>query len=226
MYRFPPPDHATEHGIVGVGGTLSPGMLLSAYSQGVFPWYSEGDPLLWWNPDPRFVLFTDRLHISKSLKKLLNKRRFHFSFDLRFREVIEQCSRVKRPGQDGTWITPAMIDAYTELHRLGFAHSLEVWNDTRLAGGLYGVSLGRIFCGESMFTLESGASKAGLVHLAGMLRPLGFRLIDSQVRTDNLAAMGAEDIPREEYLQLLGNALEHRTIRGSWSALETQAPDS
>ena len=225
LYRFPPPDHATEHGIVGVGGDLSPGMLLSAYRQGVFPWYSEGEPLLWWNPDPRFVLFTDRLHISKSLKKLLNKGEFCFSFDVCFGEVIEHCSRIDRPGQKGTWITTEMIEAYTGLNRLGFAHSLEVWGGGKLVGGLYGVSIGRVFCGESMFSLESGASKSGLVHLVHTLRPLGFQLIDCQIRTDHLAAMGGEEISRREYLCLLGEALEHRTIRGSWSGLKSRAAD-
>ncbi len=219
VYRFPPPDAATKHGIVGVGGNLSPGMLLSAYSQGVFPWYSEGEPLLWWNPDPRFVLYPERLHVSKSLSKILKKRKFSFTFDREFGEVIEHCSRIERPGQDGTWITGDMIDAYVELHRLGFAHSLEVWSDGHLAGGLYGVSLGRVFCGESMFTLESGASKTAFVHLVRTLYPLNFHLIDCQVRTDHLVSMGAEEIPRAEYLRLLGKALEHPTIRGSWTEL-------
>ncbi len=191
-------------------------MLLSAYSQGVFPWYSEGEPLLWWNPDPRFVLFADRLHIPHSLKKLLNKKRFRYSYDSRFREVVEYCSSVPRPGQEGTWITPAMIDAYVELHRLGFAHSLEVWVGENLAGGLYGVSLGRVFCGESMFSLENGASKAGLVHLVRTLKPLGFGIIDCQVPTKHLAAMGAEEISRGEYLGLLDDGLKFQTLRGSW----------
>jgi leucyl/phenylalanyl-tRNA--protein transferase len=217
FYRFPPVEKATEQGIVGVGGNLSPAMLLSAYSQGVFPWYSEGEPLLWWNPDPRFVLFTDRLHISKSLRKLLNKRKFRFTFDLRFRDVLDYCSTVPRPGQEGTWITPEMIEAYATLHRLGFAHSLEAWEGETLAGGLYGVSLGRIFCGESMFSLISGASKAALVHLVDRLVRRNFAMIDCQVRTDHLAAMGAEDISRERYLKLLEASLEHETIRGSWS---------
>ncbi len=218
-FQFPPPRGATEDGIVGVGGNLSPGMLLSAYSQGVFPWYSEGEPLLWWNPDPRFVLFPDRLHVSKSLAKLLRKQRFTFTFDIAFREVIETCGAVERPGQPGTWITSEMIEAYVELHKLGFAHSLEVWNSGSIAGGLYGVSLGKVFCGESMFFLESGASKAALVHLVRTLKPLGFGLIDSQVYTRHLDGMGAEEIPRAEYLKLLERALEHNTIRGSWSRI-------
>jgi leucyl/phenylalanyl-tRNA---protein transferase len=216
-YRFPPANRATEHGIVGVGGNLSPGMLLSAYSQGVFPWYSEGEPLLWWNPDPRFVLTTGRLHIPKSLKKLMKKKPFHLCYDSHFREVVEYCSVVPRPGQDGTWITPEMIDAYVELHRLGLAHSVEAWNGEHLVGGLYGVSLGRMFCGESMFSLESGASKIALVHLVHSLEPRGFNVIDCQVRTEHLEAMGAEEIPREEYLGLLDDALGFETFRGSWA---------
>lgn len=217
-FQFPPADKATEHGIVGVGGNLSPGMLLSAYSQGIFPWYSENEPLLWWNPDPRFILYPDQLHVSRRLGRLLKTGPFDYSFDTSFRDVIEACSRIPRPGQEGTWITPDMIDAYTELHTLGYAHSMEVYAGGELVGGLYGISLGRCFFGESMFSTRSGASKAALVRLVGVLKPRGFVLIDCQVRTDHLAAMGAKDVPRSEFLSLLSEGLAAETHRGSWAS--------
>lgn len=221
-YQFPPADKATPHGIVGVGGNLSPGMLLSAYSQGVFPWYSEDEPLLWWNPDPRFVLFPDRLHVSRSLRRLLNKKPFNFSFDANFKEVITRCSQVPRPGQDGTWITPEMIDGYVELNRLGYAHSVEVWRGDELAGGLYGVSLGRMFFGESMFSLQSGASKAAFVELVSALSARDFLLIDCQVYTDHLDSMGAVNIPRTDFLACLEEGLKAETLRGDWGGLLRQ----
>ncbi|MBT3272352.1 MAG: leucyl/phenylalanyl-tRNA--protein transferase [Spirochaetales bacterium] len=216
-YTFPSAEKGGDYGIVGVGGNLSPGMLLSAYSQGVFPWYSEGEPLLWWNPDPRFVLFPEDLHISRSLGRHLRKDPYSYTFDTSFRDVIEACSRTPRPGQDGTWITPEMIDGYLEIHALGYAHSLEVWRDSKLVGGLYGVSLGSMFFGESMFSLEKNASKAGLVMLQRALEPKGFTLIDCQVYTDHLAAMGAVDIQRTEFLDILAFGLKLPTLKGSWS---------
>lgn len=218
-YQFPPADKATSHGIVGVGGNLSPGMLLSAYSQGVFPWYSEGEPLLWWNPDPRFVLSPDKLHISKSLRRLINKQLFRHTIDTRFDAVISECRRIPRPGQDGTWITSEMIDGYTHLHRLGYAHSFEVSLGDELVGGLYGVSIGRAFFGESMFSRVSGASKAAFVELVRVLAPRGFGLIDCQVYTDHLASLGATDIPRSDFLDALATALEADSLIGTWSHL-------
>ncbi len=218
-YQFPRADKAIEHGIVGVGGNLSPGMLLSAYSQGVFPWYSEGEPLLWWNPDPRFVLFPEQLHISRSLRRMLKQQPFRFTFDTSFDGVIAECSRIQRPGQEGTWITSEMIDAYTHLHGLGYAHSVEVWMDDDLVGGLYGVSLGRIFFGESMFSRKSGASRAAMIELVRVLTPLGFQLIDCQVYTDHLASMGAIDIPRTDFLDALSIGLKGNTLPGNWSNL-------
>jgi leucyl/phenylalanyl-tRNA---protein transferase len=223
-FQFPSADTATKHGIVGVGGNLSPGMLLSAYGQGVFPWYSEGEPLMWWNPDPRFVLFPERLHISKSLRRLLNKQLFRYTVDTRFDEVIAECSRIPRPGQDGTWITPEMIDGYTHLHRLGYAHSFEVWMSDELVGGLYGVSIGRSFFGESMFSRTSGASKAAFVELVRVLSPRGFQLIDCQVYTDHLASLGATDIPRRDFLEALRTGLQADTLIGNWSYLRAGFP--
>ncbi len=216
-FQFPPVESATKEGIVAVGGNLSPGMLLSAYRQGIFPWFSGDEPILWWSPDPRFVLFPEKLHISKTMKKFLKKKPFTYTFDCKFAEVMRRCAGVKRPKQRGTWITKAMIDGYCRLHELGYAHSVEVYEDGELAGGLYGVSLGSIFFGESMFSLKPNASKAALIMLVGRLSQAGFSLVDSQVYTEHLASMGAEEVPREVYLELLSRALERPTLKGSWA---------
>jgi leucyl/phenylalanyl-tRNA--protein transferase len=223
-FQFPSPLTATREGIVAMGGNLSPGMLLSAYSQGIFPWYSEDSPILWWSPDPRFVLFPPELHVPRSLEKVLRKRVFTFTLDTRFVDVIIACSRTPRPDQDGTWITDEMIDAYAELHRLGYAHSLGVYRENTLAGGLYGVSLGSVFFGESMFSWEPNASKAGLVVLVRFLQGRGFQLIDSQVYTDHLARFGARNISRIEYLTLLKKALKDPTYKGAWNTLFPEFP--
>lgn len=216
-FEFPPPDSATEEGIVGVGGNLSPGMLISAYSQGIFPWYSEGEPILWWSPDPRFVLYPNELHVSKSLRKTLKKRVFDVTFDGNFEEVISRCGDTPRRWQSGTWITDEMVAGYVELHRLGIAHSVEVYRDRRLVGGLYGVSLGSVFFGESMFALESDASKVGFVVFVKTVESAGITLIDSQVYTHHLDRFGAREIPRESYLAQLAECLENPTLRGDWS---------
>lgn len=218
-FEFPSINHATEEGIVAVGGNLSPGMLLSAYRQGIFPWYSKGEPILWWSPDPRFLLFPDEIHVSSSLKKTLKKPIFTFTLDTEFERVITECSTKPRPGQDGTWITDEMITGYVELHRLGFAHSLEIWRDTRLAGGLYGVSIGPFFFGESMFSHESNASKAGLAKLALFAQSRGFLCIDCQIYTEHLASMGAREVARSTFLSMLKSKVEGKTLRGSWSGL-------
>ncbi|GAB4369498.1 MAG: leucyl/phenylalanyl-tRNA--protein transferase [Spirochaetales bacterium] len=223
-FPFPSPHTATREGIVAMGGNLSPGMLLSAYSQGIFPWYSEDSPILWWSPDPRFVLFPEELHVPESLEKVLRKKTFTFTLDTRFIDVITACSRTPRPNQEGTWITDEMIEAYGELHRLGYAHSLEVYRDDRLVGGLYGVSLGSTFFGESMFSWEPNASKAGLVVLVSFLKKKGFRLIDSQVYTDHMARFGARNISRQEYLVILKETLQGRTWKGSWKELFPDFP--
>ena len=224
-FIFPSLRDATDEGIVAAGGNLSPGMLLSAYRSGIFPWYSEGQPILWWSPDPRFVLFPDEIHISTSLKKVLKKNTFDFSFDTEFERVITECSDKPRPGQDGTWITHDMIDGYVELHSLGYAHSLEIWRGGRLVGGLYGVSIGPFFFGESMFSHESNASKAGLVKLAQGLTGRGFICIDCQVFTEHLAAMGAKNVPREIFLTILAKDIHEKTIRGSWTGLMPRVID-
>jgi len=213
---FPPPAEADPEGLVAVGGNLSPGVLLSAYTQGIFPWYSRGEPILWWSPDPRFVLFPGELHVPKSLRRTLNKGRFSFTLDRAFPEVIEACSEVPRQGQYGTWITDDMIEGYITLHNLGFAHSVEVWDGDVLAGGLYGVSLGSMFFGESMFANTSDASKAGFVSFVEVLRTRGFDCIDCQMYTDHLWRFGAREIGRSEFLATLTAALDRPTVRGNW----------
>jgi leucyl/phenylalanyl-tRNA--protein transferase len=225
---FPFPDAATadKRGIVCVGGNLSPGLLLSAYRRGIFPWFSEGEPIIWWSPDPRFVLPAASLHVSQTMKKILRKRRFELALDRDFPAVIDACSSIFRPGQDGTWITAGMIDAYIELHHLGYAHSVEARRDGRLVGGLYGVSLGSIFFGESMFSVEPDASKAAFIPLVWRLREEGFTLVDSQVYTDHLAGLGAQNVPRDQYLRLLADGLAAPTRKGDWASLFPDFPAS
>jgi leucyl/phenylalanyl-tRNA--protein transferase len=213
---FPPPEEADAEGLVAVGGNLSPGVLLSAYTQGVFPWYSAGEPVLWWSPDPRFVLYPDQLHLPKSLRRTLNRDVFTFTLDRAFTKVITACSVAPRRGQVGTWITDAMIDGYVTLHELGYAHSLEVWQGETLAGGLYGVSLGGMFFGESMFARVSDASKAGFVTLVRVLEERGFDCVDCQMYTAHLDRFGARELPRGEFLALLSRSLERPTLRGDW----------
>jgi len=218
-FRFPPVSSATPDGIVAVGGNLSPGMLLSAYSQGIFPWYSDGDPIIWWSPDPRCVIFTDELHVSKSMKKLLRQGRFSISLDRRFRDVITACKKTPRSGQNGTWITNAMLEAYVTLHNLGYAHSVEVWDGSWLAGGMYGLSLGSFFFGESMFSLIPNASKAAIISLNEIIKKMGFLVIDCQIYSAHLRTLGARMILRDEFLRLLKEGLKVETHRGNWSEL-------
>ncbi len=226
-YAFPDPGEWRRDGLVCVGGNLSPGMLLSAYSQGVFPWFGERDPLLWQSPDPRFVLFPGKLHLSEKLRRLIRKEPFELRLDSAFPDVIRACSAQPRPGQRGTWITADMIEAYAGLHALGYAHSVEAWSGGALVGGLYGVSLGRVFFGESMFHVADGASKVAFAAIALRLREEGFELIDSQARTAHMASFGAEDIPRSRYVMLLRRGLaEPPHLRGNWSELLPGFPDS
>lgn len=201
---FPPVDAAEDYGLLAVGGDLSPERLLFAYSLGIFPWYNEGEPILWWSPDPRCVLLPKELHVSRSLRKTLRRETFQVSFNKAFERVIIACRDERcRDGGEGTWITPEMLRAYLNLHRLGFAHSVECWQGDELVGGLYGLCLGRCFFGESMFNLKTDASKVALVVLAESLKESGFELIDCQQTTGHLLSMGARDIPRARFLQLL-----------------------
>jgi leucyl/phenylalanyl-tRNA--protein transferase len=214
---FPSPHLASKEGLLAVGGDLTPTRLLLAYSQGIFPWYSEGEPILWWSPDPRLVLYPDELKVSKSLNKIINKGEFNVTVDCAFERVIKECARVRLENQEGTWIVDEMVKAYCNLHESGFAHSVEAWADDRLAGGLYGVSLGSCFCGESMFTRVSNASKVAFVALVKHLRSLNFALIDCQITTGHLTRFGAREISRSRYSDELDQALESPTLRGKWS---------
>jgi leucyl/phenylalanyl-tRNA--protein transferase len=213
---FPPPEQAVE-GLLAVGGDLTPERLLLAYRSGIFPWYDEGLPILWHSPDPRCVLPVDRVHIGRTLRRTIAKQTYEVRFDAAFDRVIRACKATPRAGQDGTWITDEMEQAYVRLNALGYAHSVESWHDGELAGGLYGVSLGRMFFGESMFALQPDASKVALVALAERIARWGFPVIDAQVATPHTLAMGAEEWPRARFLDLLRTALAHPTRRGSWS---------
>jgi leucyl/phenylalanyl-tRNA---protein transferase len=213
---FPPPGLADESGLLAVGGDLRPERLLLAYSLGIFPWYSEGLPILWYSPDPRLVLESGDLVVSRSLQKTLRRGRFRVTLDTAFDRVIRACAEVPRPGQHGTWITRDMVRAYRRLHELGFAHSAEAWQDGELVGGLYGVSLGAGFFGESMFAHASDASKVAFVTLVGQLRRWGIDLVDCQVHTEHLARFGAVEWPREQFLRRLAQALEKPTRSGRW----------
>ena len=212
---FPPAELAGAEGLLAVGGDLSPRRLLRAYGRGIFPWYGEGEPILWWSPDPRFVLFPAEFHAGRSLKKILQRGVFTFTFDRAFGAVVSGCA-LPRPEQGGTWITPAMRDAYVDLHRLGYAHSLETWKNGELAGGIYGISLGRCFFAESMFRLADNASKAALAVLAATLQKAGFAFIDCQFPAPHLAGWGGRSVSRRCYLELLGAGLRARTRRGDW----------
>lgn len=219
-FSFPDPRLAERGGIVGVGGNLSPGMLISAYRQGIFPWYADGEPILWWSPDPRFVVFPDSLHIPKSLRKVLRRQRFSYTIDRRFNDVVRSCASVERPHEDGTWITGEMMKAYRRMHEIGFAHSFEAWYDGDLVGGLYGLSFGRAFFGESMFSLHPDASKGAFVLMCRLLFAHGFHFVDAQVYTQHLERLGAIEIPRTEFLDLLSSALKSADSRGPWSSWE------
>jgi leucyl/phenylalanyl-tRNA--protein transferase len=205
---FPPPHLAIREGLLAVGGDLSVERLLLAYRSGIFPWYSKGEPILWWSPDPRLVLYPEELRVSRSLRRIIKKKIFHVTFDQAFEEVIQACADVKRSYGDGTWITDEMKAAYCELHRRGHAHSVEAWQDDKLVGGLYGVSIGRAFFGESMFSLVSNASKVAFAIFVQKLQQLDFKLIDCQVRTDHLIRFGAREVPRKLFLEQLGKAIE------------------
>jgi leucyl/phenylalanyl-tRNA---protein transferase len=220
--QFPPPDLADD-GLLAVGGDLRPERLVLAYSHGIFPWYEEGLPILWHSPDPRMVLEADRLHVPRSLRKVVRRGEYRIAYDTAFRAVIEACAATPRPEQDGTWITREMVRAYCQLHELGLAHSIEAWRGRDLVGGLYGVSLGGAFFGESMFAHAPDASKVAFVTVVEQLREKGITLIDCQVYTDHLARFGAEEWPRARYLSALSRALRRPTWRGRWTSVEAAA---
>jgi len=213
---FPDPKYAEPNGLLAVGGDLRAERLLLAYQNGIFPWYSEGSPILWFSPDPRLVLMLDEFKISTSLRKIIKSNTFGVKFDTCFTQVIVQCAMTKRKGQDGTWITDDMIEAYIKLHREGYAHSVETFHEEILVGGLYGVSLGGAFFGESMFHTRSNASKVALYNLVQKLRSMDFDFIDSQVSTEHSKSFGAKEIGRDSFLSMLGRTLRKETIIGKW----------
>ncbi len=215
--QFPSPNSASEEGLVAVGGEITTKRVLSAYRQGIFPWYSEDQPVLWWSPEPRAILYPDEIKISRSLKKTLRHSNLSITADTVFSEVVKACAgpRTQSP-TGGTWITDKMIQTYNRLHQLGYGHSIEVWNEERLVGGLYGLSLGAAFFGESMFSHQTDASKLALVYLARFSESSGIDFIDCQLPTDHLTSMGAINISRKEYLRMLETALKHQDHTKYW----------
>ena len=200
---FPSVDHANDEGLLAVGGDLSPERLLLAYKSGIFPWFNEDALILWWSPDPRMVLFPKEIKVSKSMRKVLRNSSFELTKNKAFEQVIDNCAQLERKGQEGTWITPKMKAAYLDLHQKGFAVSYEVWQAKDLVGGLYGIDLGHVFCGESMFSLVSNASKYAFIHLAKELETKDYKLIDCQVYTEHLASLGAKEIDRTVFMSYL-----------------------
>jgi leucyl/phenylalanyl-tRNA--protein transferase len=218
---FPPLDSAlsSPNGLLAFGGDLSPLRLLAAYRRGIFPWFGAGEPILWWSPDPRCVLHTERLHVNRSLRRQLAGKRWRLTVDRAFTEVMHLCA-APRANDSGTWITPDMLDAYVRLHALGHAHSVEAWDGARLVGGIYGVAVGRLFCGESMFSAESGGSRIALIALAQLLHGMGFPLIDTQVANAHTLSLGAEEIPRRRFLDEVARLVELPGRIGNWAGLE------
>lgn len=219
--EFPPAYLSRQDGLLAVGGDLAPERLIMAYSMGIFPWYNWDEPILWWSPDPRLVLFPHEIRISRSLVKFMRKKTFTITLDTAFERVIRACAEIRLDQGEGTWISDKMLDAYIELHRAGFAHSVETWRGDRLVGGLYGVSLGRSFFGESMFAYEDNASKTALATLNRALLNRDFIMIDCQVKTNHLMRFGAREIDRREFLDLLQESIQYPTFKGTW-ALDAQ----
>jgi len=214
---FPDVEESTEEGIVAMGGDLSAERLILAYSKGIFPWYSsDKSPILWWSPDPRFVLFPENLIVSKSMRPYFNQNKFQVTWDQNFEDVIKNCQKIDREDQLGTWITNKMLAAYIQLHKKGYAHSVEVWMGNELVGGLYGISLGKVFFGESMFAKVSNASKFGFISLVNQLKQKGFLLIDCQQETKHLESLGANAIKRKDFIDILNHNNIEETYIGSW----------
>jgi len=200
---FPPVDLADEHGVLAIGGDLSVERLILAYKSGIFPWYNQGEPIVWYSPPKRMVLFPEELRISKSMRQVIRNKDFKVTFNLNFKEVITNCMQIERKTQEGTWITNEMLTAYQELHKIGVVKSVEVYKNDTLVGGLYGIDLGNIFCGESMFSIENDASKVAFIYLVKKLEQENYSLIDCQVYNDHLASLGAREIPRKEFIKVL-----------------------
>ncbi len=214
---FPSPEYAEEDGLLAVGGDLGEDRLLLAYSMGIFPWYSEGSPILWWSPDPRLVLLPEELKVSRSLRQAIKKDIYKVTMDKAFGEIIRGCAETHRRKDGETWITRDMVNAYLRLHDSGFAHSVETWHGDEVVGGLYGVSLGGVFFGESMFAKSKDASKVAFAKLVGQLKHWGFKMIDCQMTSKHLMSFGAREIPRPEFIALLKKALETPDRRGAWT---------
>jgi leucyl/phenylalanyl-tRNA--protein transferase len=216
---FPPPELAREDGLLAVGGDLSIPRLILAYRQGIFPWYNPGEPIFWWSPDPRLILKPSNLHVSRRLERIIRQGRLQVTLDLAFNEIIRACSETRIKKGEGTWLTPEMIEAYTKLHYLGKTHSVETWQRNRLVGGLYGVAIGRVFFGESMFTKVSDASKVAFVSLVRQLSEWDFAMIDCQVTTWHLLSLGAKEMPRSFFLERLKKLIDlpSKAPNGKWS---------
>ncbi|WP_346855016.1 leucyl/phenylalanyl-tRNA--protein transferase [uncultured Draconibacterium sp.] len=219
MIEFPDPNLADDEGLIAQGGELTPEFLLSAYCQGIYPWFCEDEPILWWSPNPRMILLPEKFKLKKSLRQVLNKGTFKLQVDTAFREVITNCSRSPRPGQDETWITNDIIEGYVKLHQLGYAHSFETYFEGELVGGLYGISIGNCFFGESMFFTLTDASKFAFYHLVQFALKNNFAFIDAQQETEHLKSLGAEAIPRKDFLEMLKEALQKDTLQGKWTKL-------
>ncbi|RXJ99570.1 leucyl/phenylalanyl-tRNA--protein transferase [Arcobacter sp. CECT 8986] len=209
VYTFPNPRLACDEGILAYGGDLTPARLISAYANGIFPWYNEDEPILWWSPNPRLIMELDEFKLSKSLAKVIKKEKFEIKFDTNFTQVMIECKNMFRPDQDGTWLQDELIEAYTNLHNLGYAHSFESYYDGKLVGGGYGLVIGDMFCGESMFAKKSDASKVALYHLVQRLKKNGFSLLDCQTPTNHLQSLGAKCITRDEFLDRLSVSIEN-----------------
>ncbi len=219
MIEFPDPNLADDDGLIAQGGELTPEYLLSAYCQGIYPWFCENEPILWWSPNPRMVLLPENFKLRKSLQQVIDKETFELRVDTAFNDVITTCSRIPRPQQDETWITNEILEAYVKLHQLGFAHSFESYSDGELVGGLYGISIGNCFFGESMFFTKTDASKVAFYHLVQFALKHNFAFIDAQQETDHLKSLGAETLPRKEFLELLTGSLKQKTKQGKWTEL-------
>lgn len=213
---FPDPHLASDDGLLAMGGDLSPERLILAYASGIFPWYSEGEPILWWSPNPRMVVYPQKFKVSKSLRQLIKRQTFEVRIDTHFEMVIHECAKMERENQEGTWITPEMEAAYLKLHKAGFAHSFETYLQGELVGGLYGISIGKAFFGESMFHQVSNASKVAYYHLVQFALQHDFQVIDAQQETDHLKSLGGELMERSDFLSLLDQVIASPTIRGSW----------
>lgn len=213
---FPDPAEANPEGLLAAGGKLHPDWLIEAYCSGIFPWFSEEDPILWWSPNPRTILIPDEIKISDSLRRRMNRDDYQVRIDSAFNKVIRICATIERKDEHGTWINSKMIKAYEKLHKLGLAHSFETWIDGELEGGLYGVGIGKVFFGESMFHRKADASKIALVHLSKVLGGKGFQMIDVQLHTKHLESMGAKNIPRSQYLMMLKSMVQEEGYYGSW----------